>query len=267
MKSQAIKIISRYLFILVSVCIFGSSGFAADDTIKVALNASPSTLNVMELKTHTDVAFSNTIHEGLMGFEYKTGKQVMVLAESITVMKNNKDLRISLKKNARFHNGVPLSAHDVKFSYEEAVNPNNANILSGPLDEIEEIEVLDDYNLIFRFYEPYAPWLELMRLGIVPKKHYQKVGREAFRRHPIGSGSLRFVSKTLSDIMLEAVENHHNFTPSIKRVKLIFGGDAFTRAAMLEVGELDLIHDVPARLPALFYKHAHTDQPPYQRLF
>lgn len=52
--------------------------------------------------------------------------------------------------------------------------------------------------------------------------------------------------------MLEAVENHHNFTPSIKRVRLIFGGDAFTRAAMLEVGELDLIHDiVPHQLKRL----------------
>lgn len=174
MKSPAIKIISRYLFILVSVCIFGSTGFAVDDVIKVALNASPSTLNVMELKTNIDVTFSVAIHEGLMGFEYKTGKRVMVLAKSITVMENNKDLRIRLKKNARFHNGDPLTAHDVKFSYEEAVDPKNANILAGPLDEIEEIEVLDDYNLIFRFYDPYAPWLELMTLGIVPKNIIRK---------------------------------------------------------------------------------------------
>ncbi len=234
------------LIMLAAVVIFSSAGVAtgADDTIRVGLNAEPSTLNVMALKTNIDIVLAATMYQGLMRNEYQTGKRIMHLAESIKVMENGKDLRIKLIKTARFHNGDPLTAHDVKFSYEEAVNPKNANILSGPLDEIEEIELLDDYNLIFRFYEPYAPWLELMTLGIVPKKVYQKVGRKKFRKHPIGSGPLRFVSQTLSEIVLEAVENHHNFQPAFKRIKLLFIKDSFTRVAMLEVGELDLIYEI-----------------------
>ena len=60
-------------------------------------------------------------------------------------------------ETARFHNGKPVTAHDVKWTYEQCADPKNANILAGPLDEIEEIEVIDDHNLIMRFYEPYAP--------------------------------------------------------------------------------------------------------------
>jgi peptide/nickel transport system substrate-binding protein len=218
----------------------------ADDsrTVTVALNVEPNTLNAMELKSEVDVIINACIFQSLMMWEYKTGEEVLGLAASINLMKNGKDLKIKLRKNVRFHDGSPLTSRDIQFSFAEAANPRNANILAAPLDEVEEIEIIDDHNLIIRFFEPYAPWKELLTLSIVPKKYYQKLGRKGFRKHPIGSGPLKFVSQSPGKVILEAVKNHPDVTVNYDRLNLITVSDAVTRASMLETGELDLIYEV-----------------------
>ncbi len=77
------------------------------------------------------------------------------LSESMEIQSDNKSIKIRLRKNVVFHTGDPVTAHDVKFTYEQEVNPRNANMISGPVDEIEEIEVIDNHALIIHFYESY----------------------------------------------------------------------------------------------------------------
>ncbi len=240
----------RKLFLIFLALLWAGGLWAQlkDATVNVALNVDPSTINMLEFKTGVELIPMLHIGSSLLGVDPVTGEydvtRAGVLSESMTVMENGKDIKFVLKKGFRFHDGSPVTAHDVLFTYEQCANPANANIMGGPLDEIEEIEVLDDHTLIFRFYEPYAPWKDLLWIGITSEKYYEKAGRNKFRKHPLGSGPFRFVERSIGEyITLEANEQHPE-APKFKRLKLWVVPDEITRLSMLETGELDLIEQV-----------------------
>jgi len=253
------KRVSRSAFLTVVIClmfsvVWPSDGLAGpDDTVTVGVRYDLSTVNMLELKLGIDIPVILLMHQALLLPHPGTGERVGVLAKSFESLENGKKIRVTLYRGARFHTGDPVTAHDVKFTYEQCADPNNANLMAGPLDEIEEIEVLDDHTLLFHFWEPYAPWEELMWLGICSKKYYEEAGAEKFRSHPVGSGPFRFVERKIGEhLLLEAVEGFPFYEAegyprdrvTFKRLKVITVPDDQTRLAMLETGELDLVSEI-----------------------
>jgi peptide/nickel transport system substrate-binding protein len=120
--------------------------------------------------------------------------------------------------------------------------------MAGPVDEVESIEVIDDRTLIFHFYEPYAAWQELMWMGICSKRYYDRVGPDKFRKHPVGSGVYKFVSRRIGEsIKLEVNRNYWDkkvSLPNFKYLEFVIVNDDQTRQAMLETGELDIVYDL-----------------------
>jgi len=246
-------------FITVATTVFAGD----EDIVAVALDYDLSTVNSLEAKSGNDLIL-NHMHELLIFSDPVTGEDVPYLAQNIKVMPNGKDINIYLRKGHVFHTGDPVTAHDVKWTYLQAASPENAHLLAGMVDEIEDIEVIDNQNLVFHFYEKYAPWRSLMGIGICSKKYFEKVGRDTFRSHPIGSGPFRFVSREVGDnLIMEANEGYtyldHIFNADrtkiikpnalkkkvdFKILKLLIVPETVTRLAMLEAGEVDLIYDI-----------------------
>jgi peptide/nickel transport system substrate-binding protein len=225
----------------------------SDDTVKVGLRYDPSTVNVIEMRNGNDIAVVSLMHQSLIAPHPVTGERIGVLAKSFEVLENGKKILVKMYKGAKFHTGDPVTAHDVKFTYEACADPKNTNMIAGLLDEIEEIEVVDDHTLIFHFWESYAPWEELMWLGIASKKYYETVGPDKFRSHPVGSGSLRFKERKIGEyVSLEAVEGYPLYEVEgypfekidYQTIKFITVPDDMTRLAMLETGELDLVSEI-----------------------
>ncbi len=231
--------------VFVAVACFASTAVwaASKDLLKVALNSDPVSINPVEFRTTVSLPITFLTHQGVMGsVDPKTNTRVLRLAESVEVMEDPKDIKVTLRKGLKFHSGDPVTAHDVQFTVEQVQDPVNSHILAENFDEIDEIEVLDDRTLIYRFYEPFAPWPEVMWTGIVSKKQYERVGRKAFRKRPVGAGVFRLVERKIDEhIILEAVENHPDFRAEFKRLKIFVVSDSTTRLAMLETGELDII--------------------------
>ncbi|MBW1813453.1 MAG: ABC transporter substrate-binding protein, partial [Deltaproteobacteria bacterium] len=162
-----------------------------------------------------------------------------------------------IKKGLRFHTGDPLTAHDIKFTYEQCLNPENGNIMAGFLDEIEEIEILDNHNFIFHFHEPYASWRTLGIIGICSKEYYEKVGREEFRSQPVGSGPFRYIDRKRSEsVTLEAVEDHR-MKAGFTTLNFKVVPDEIKRIKLLESGELDLISHIQPNNIERLKKKAH----------
>ncbi len=242
------KRVKRYLLLLCFALWAGTVGAASKKTVNVALAIDPTSLNILEFKHTAELTPVLHMHSSLLGMDIETGDYSLTmkssLAQSIKVMENGKDLKIVLKKEFRFHTGEPVTANDVLFTYEQCADPENANIMAGPLDEIEEMETLDDYTLILRFYEPYAAWKDLMWIGIASEKHFEQAGRKKFRNHPVGSGPFRFVERKIGEhIVLEANREHID-APKFDRLKFWIVPDVLTRISLLEAGEVDLISRV-----------------------
>jgi peptide/nickel transport system substrate-binding protein len=212
----------------------------AGDTVRIGWPGF-STVNIIEDKG-LEWVFTDLMHEGILAQDPRTGKFVERLAKSIRLISKGRDIRVSMRRGARFHTGDPVTAHDVRFTWKQLLDPRNRYVYSSIAAEVKDIEIIDDYNYIVRMYEPYASWKQLMIGGVCSKRYYERVGRERFRSHPVGSGPFRFMSwEPGKEVLLEAVENHHNIRVGFKRLKFVLVMDAVTQMAMLETGGLDMI--------------------------
>jgi len=160
-------------------------------------------------------------------------------------MENGKDFRVRLRKGPKFSNGEPVTAHDVRFSWQQHLDRKNASILRSVYRTITDVEIIDDYNLICRLKKKYAPWKELMGMSIGSKKHFDKIGREGWNKDPVGSGPFKLVAwRKGESITMETVKNHHDYQPNFKTLKFLIITDEMTRLAMLETGEVDLTYRI-----------------------
>jgi peptide/nickel transport system substrate-binding protein len=183
-----------------------------------------------------------TIHDGLLKPMPGVGSAPS-LAESWSMGKDMLSADFTLRANARFHNGEPVTSEDVKFSFER-YRGGAAKILK---DSVKEIQTPAPTRVRFVFK---APWPDFPAFygtfvasagWVVPKKYVERVGEEGFRKAPIGAGPYKFVSLNPGvELVVEAFEGYWRKTPSIKRIVFRSLPDENTRAAALKSGEVDL---------------------------
>jgi peptide/nickel transport system substrate-binding protein len=165
------------------------------------------------------------------------------LAESWTVSKDGLVYDFVLRKGPRFHNGDPVTAEDVKFSFER-YRGSGAKLLK---ERVAGVDTPDPQRVRFRLKEPWPDFMTFYGTSatgsgwIVPKKYVEKVGDDGFKKAPVGAGPFKFVSFNPGvELVLEAVDGYWRKTPSIKRVVLRSITEETTRAAALKKGEVDI---------------------------
>src|SRR5215472_12655317 len=173
------------------------------------------------------------------------------LAESWSLSPDGTVYEFVLRKGVRFHNGDPVTADDVKFSFER-YRGSGQKLLK---DRVKEVQVVDAgrVRIVLK-----APWPDFMTFygtpvtgagWIVPRKYVEKVGDEGFKRAPVGAGPYRFVSFTPGvELVLEAYEQYWRKVPTIKRIVLRVIPDEATRLAALKRGEVDIVYSVRGAL-------------------
>src|SRR5213593_297603 len=167
------------------------------------------------------------------------------LAESWSVSKDGLVYEFVLRRGVRFHNGDPVIADDVKFSFER-YRGAAAKLLK---EKIAIVEVADPARVRFRLKEPWPDFMTYygsLATGagwIVPRKYLEKVGDDSFKKAPVGAGPYRFVSFNPGvELVLEAYEPYWRKSPSVKRLVLKSIPDEATRLAMLKRGEADVVY-------------------------
>ena len=167
------------------------------------------------------------------------------LAESWTASKDGLVYEFVLRKGVKFHNGDPLTAEDVKFSFER-YKGGGATTLKG---RVAVVEIVDPHRIRFRMKQPWPDFLTFYGTPatsagwVVPKKYLERVGDDGFKKAPIGAGPYRFVSFNPGiELTLEANESYWRKSPAIKRLVFKSIPDESTRLAMMKRNEADVAY-------------------------
>jgi peptide/nickel transport system substrate-binding protein len=165
------------------------------------------------------------------------------LAESWTTSKDGLVYEFVLRKGVRFHNGEPVTADDVKFSFDR-YRGIYAKVIK---ERVAAVETPDPGRVRFRLKQPWPDFMTYygtITTGagwIVPRKYVEQVGDEGFKKAPIGAGPYRFVSFNPGiELVLEAFDGYWRKAPAVKRLVFKVIPDPSTRLAALKRGEADI---------------------------
>lgn len=173
------------------------------------------------------------------------------------VSPDGKVYTLYLKPNARFQDGTPVTAEDVKFTWDRLKEPYVNSTAAGIiLKYSDRAEVVDERTVKIYAKTPtflYFDWLTERGSNesfVVPKAYIEQVGPEKYNTNPIGAGPYKLKNAAPGVITLEAVPEHFNIgVPRFKEIKFLLSQEKGTRLALLRTGEADIIEigreDIP----------------------
>ena len=172
------------------------------------------------------------------------------LAESWSASEDGLGYEFVLRQEAKFHNGEPVTAEDVKFSFERYRGASHDLIKN----RVAAVETPDPRHVRFKLKQPWPDFLTFYATAsgagwIVPKKYVEKVGDEGFKKAPVGAGPYKFVSFTPGlELVFEAFDQYWRKTPNVKRLVFRVIPDETTRLAALKQGEIDILYSIRGEL-------------------
>jgi len=180
------------------------------------------------------------------------GKYVPSLAIEIPSLTNGgisaggTTFTIRLRRDAKWHDGQPLTAKDVVFTWQTLMNPKVTAYSTVGYDQIGSMEAADDFTVRFTLKEPFAPIMAVLAdMYIVPEHVLAKspdINKDEFNtRKPIGSGAFKFVEWVAGDhITVEANRAYHGPGPYVDRLIYKYVPDLTVLFTQFKTGEIDI---------------------------
>lgn len=180
------------------------------------------------------------------------------LATSWSVSDDGLTWTFDVVTNATWHDGVPFTAEDVKFTYDTILDPNSNSPWRSNLALIESVDVVDADTVQFNLSSPLGsfPTIASYNIAIVPKHVLEgqniSEATQFNTRNPISTGPYK-IANVIPGSQYEFVANPDYFmgAPAIERVIFKVLPDVNTQVAQLLSGELDYAVVQPTNLPAL----------------
>lgn len=162
-----------------------------------------------------------------------------------------KSLRMVLRDDVTFSDGSKLTAEDIRFTFYERIARGDQIDLIVGFSPVEDIEVLSPVELVMHFSKPFptAPqWLAFSASYIVSKGYAEKVGVEALKTQPMGSGPYVLTEYVRdSRVVLTRRDDYWGEKPSARQITFEIIPDPTARLAALESGTVDIAMELSIR--------------------
>lgn len=188
------------------------------------------------------------------------------LAQSWQVKNGGKTIIFHLRHNARFNDGTPVTASDVKFSFDHV--ERKAAVVNWTLAAMKSSRVINPYTFEVNLAKPSAPFMQALTLwgaSILSKKAFNTEGAAKYATHPVSSGPF-YVAKWVRGSYILLKRNPYYWQkdacghtyPYLDSVKLDLVPDDNTRTVELRSGTLDAALNVPLNLVDSLSKSPNT---------
>ncbi|MDP3965664.1 MAG: ABC transporter substrate-binding protein [bacterium] len=201
----------------------------------------PRFINPVLSLSQSDEDLTQLVYSGLMralpdpvsGESFKAGDSVIPdIAESYNISPDGTTYTFTLRQNAKFHDGTPLTSEDVLFTIQTIQKPEIKSPRRADWEGVA-VSAPDPRTVIFQLQHAYAPFLENTIIGILPKHLWSSVSAEEFpfnplNTHPVGSGPYKvseFQTDSTGAATSYALESFDTFTlgvPYLKKINFLF---------------------------------------------
>ncbi len=186
------------------------------------------------------------IHDGLIAFK-DNYEIIPALAETWETSTDGKVWTFHLRKGVVFHNGDPFTSADVKFTYEQILDPNTKSNAYKNYSIIEKIDTPNDLTVVFTLSSAFGPFLGRMSMGILDKKYiidnkFNTNNYNGYNQAPVGTGAWKmkeWVPETT--LTLAANDTYWGTKPILKTVVFKPIPEASVRLIAFKNSEIDYI--------------------------
>lgn len=221
-----------------------------DDTLVIAQSVDASTMDPADISSRPAANVAGHIWATLLQTT-SDGDILPYLAESYEISDEGTEITFTLREGLTCHDGEPLTAEDVAYTFQRAADPDNGFTGNTPGFIFSSLGYVDaradselEVTIITSQYNAIAPGL-IAEVYIHCKDSYEAMSPEEAADNPVGSGPYRFVEWVKDDRMvIERVDDFPLAEAGFERIVWRVIPEASTRAAELMAGNVDIIANV-----------------------
>jgi len=192
---------------------------------------------------NVDDDLARLVFSGLLKWDAAEGF-VPDLASSYSVNEDGTIYTLSIRDDAKFHDGEQVRARDVLFTINAIQNPSYRSTLASRFSEVSVVQE-DDKTISFILTEPFAPFEQYLTVGIMPASQWaeilpQNAPLAALNLQPIGSGPYQFAefakdkNGNILSYTLERNPDYYDGAPLVENLTFKFYSDTLSAADALE---------------------------------
>lgn len=199
---------------------------------------------------NTSFRVTYMLYDRLVTYEGASTEPQPMLAKSWDISEDGLEYTFHLVDNATFHDGTPVTAEAVQYSFTRAIElgKSAAGIFNKVIDK-DSFEIIDDHTIKITLKTPFAPFIST--LGTVfaniinpslEENHGDDLGESFLAETELGSGPYILESWDRGEsLVLKANPDYWGEAPTMETVNIQFVTEASTARLMLEKGEIDLL--------------------------
>ncbi|MDD5107061.1 MAG: peptide-binding protein [Desulfuromonadaceae bacterium] len=189
------------------------------------------------------------IYNGLVKYD-KNLNIVGDLAKSFDISSDGLTIIFHLHRNVTWHDGAPLTSHDVLYTYQVTIDPKTPTAYAEDFKQVKHISAPDPYTVRVVYDAPFAPALASWGVNILPAHLLEgkDITKSDLARNPVGTGPYRFKEWVPGQkIVLEANNDYFEGRPYIDRFIYRIIPDSSTMYMELKTGAIDLMSLTPVQ--------------------